>query len=102
MMMTVIVMHCNIFLMKFLSLLPWCQVWLDDVVYPWFFFFVYSLDKKGKDLNLFFFDWIYIFCSFLLLSYQENSNEGQSQISTGIQEDLETGENAATDGKKFP
>lgn len=52
--MTVIVMHRNIFLKKFLSLLPRCQVWLDDVVYPWFFFFVYSLDKKGKDLNLFF------------------------------------------------
>lgn len=88
--------------MQILRLLPWRQVWLNDVVYLRFSFFVYSLDKKGKDLTLFFLTEFTSSAHFPPLSYQENSNKGQSQISTGIQEDLETEENAATDGKKFP
>lgn len=45
-------------LMKFQSIRSWCQPRLDNVAYPYFFLLlsIYSLDKKGKDLNLFFFD----------------------------------------------
>lgn len=48
-----IVLQC--FLIKFLSLLPRCQLSLTDVVYPYIFFlFCLFPGQQGKDLNLFF------------------------------------------------